>query len=73
MIKSANVGSVDRTLRLIIGAVLILLPFLSTSTLWSGTVMTWLIPIIGAILIGTAFLRFCPLYKIIGTSTCKTE
>lgn len=72
MFKSANVGSVDRIIRLIAGAVLIILPMISSSPLWSGPLMTWLLPVVGVILIATALLRFCPLYKILGVKTCKT-
>ena len=72
MFKSANVGSVDRIIRLIAGAVLIILPFLSSSALLSGPVMAWLLPLVGVVLIATAFLRFCPIYKILGIKTCKT-
>lgn len=73
MFKSANVGSVDRIIRLIAGAVLIILPFLSSSALLSGPVMAWLLPLVGVVLIATAFLRFCPIYKILGIKTCKTS
>ncbi len=72
MFKSANVGSVDRIIRFIAGAILIILPFISSSALLSGPVMAWLLPIIGVILIATAFLRFCPIYKILGVKTCKS-
>ncbi|WP_306257803.1 DUF2892 domain-containing protein [Pararhizobium sp. IMCC21322] len=71
MFKTANVGSVDRVIRLVIGAVFISLPFISSSPLWSGALMIWLLPIIGIILIATAFFRICPLYKILGVKTCK--
>ncbi|MGJ8531510.1 MAG: YgaP family membrane protein [Alphaproteobacteria bacterium] len=71
MFKTANVGSVDRIIRLVVGAVFIILPFISTSPLWSGALMIWLLPIIGIVLIATAFFRFCPLYKILGVKTCK--
>ncbi|MEH6727086.1 MAG: DUF2892 domain-containing protein [Hyphomicrobiales bacterium] len=72
MFKSANVGSVDRIIRFIVGAVLIILPFLSSSAFLSGPVMAWLLPLVGVVLIATAFLRFCPIYKILGIKTCKT-
>lgn len=71
MFKTANVGSVDRIIRLVVGAVFIILPFISASPLWSGALMIWLLPIIGIILIATAFFRICPLYKILGVKTCK--
>lgn len=71
MFKTANVGSADRIIRLIVGAVFIILPFISSSPLWSGALMIWLLPLVGLVLIATAFLRFCPLYKILGVKTCK--
>lgn len=72
MFKSANIGSVDRIIRLVVGAILIVGPFVYTSALWSGPVLGWLVPVIGLILIATALFRFCPLYRLIGVDTRKT-
>jgi len=58
-----NVGSVDKVIRLIIGAGLISLVFIGPQTLWG-----W----IGIIPIATAFISFCPLYKVIGISSVKS-
>lgn len=64
-----NVGGIDRVLRIIIGLVLVLGPFLIGGSLWAGSVMTWGSVIIGAVLIATAGMSFCPLYRLIGIST----
>lgn len=72
MFKSANVGPIDRLIRIVVGMVLIAAPYVIASELWSNTLIRWGAPAVGAILILTAMFRFCPLYRLIGTSTCKT-
>ena len=58
---TTNVGSVDRLLRIAIGIVLIALVFIGPQTPWG-----WL----GLIPLVTGFLRTCPLYSLLGISTC---
>lgn len=56
-----NVGSVDKWLRIVVGVLLVV---------WAGTggpVWAW----IGLVPLATGLLNFCPLYKLIGVSTCK--
>lgn len=72
MFKSANVGPIDRLIRIVVGMVLIAAPYVIESELWSNTLIRLGAPAVGTILILTAMLRFCPLYRLIGTSTCKT-
>lgn len=67
----ANVGSADRVVRFIAGALLVALPFLLSGGVWDLTATKVLMPVVGAILIGTAFMRFCPLYRLVGLRTCK--
>lgn len=71
MFKSANVGPVDRLIRIVIGIVLIVAPYVITSDLWTNPLVRWAVPAIGAVLILTALFRFCPLYRLIGANTCK--
>ncbi len=73
MIKSSNVGSTDRVLRIVIGLVLIALPFLTAWPMWSSGALMWASVLVGVVLIGTALLRFCPIYGLIGVRTCKTN
>ena len=55
-----NVGSVDRILRIVVGAALLSLVFIGPQTPWGY---------VGVILIATAFINFCPLYAIFGWKT----
>lgn len=66
----SNVGTVDRAIRLVLGAVLILLPLVTafaagTPWLWWGAI------IVGVVMLATAGLRFCPLYSLLGVRTCR--
>lgn len=59
---SRNMGSADKIARLVLGALLIVLALTGTIGVWG-----WL----GLILVGTAFVNFCPLYRIVGFKTCQ--
>lgn len=63
---TANVGSVDRVLRIVAGLALLAFAFLSGSTWW------WL-GLIGVVPLATAFMRWCPAYTLIGVSTCPVK
>lgn len=63
-----NVGSVDRVIRLILGAALIIMPVIGIITTF-GTVTSFVMMAIGIVFIATGFISFCPLYRIIGMST----
>ncbi|TMS58400.1 DUF2892 domain-containing protein [Imbroritus primus] len=56
-----NVGGVDRVLRIVVGVVLIALAATGTVGWWG-----WL----GVIPLLTGVFRFCPLYPLLGLSTC---
>jgi hypothetical protein len=58
-----NVGSADRTIRIIAGLVLLSLVFVGPKTLWG---------LVGLVPLGTALLRWCPAYTLFGIRTCKT-
>ena len=73
MIKTANVGKVDRAIRLIAGVVLIAAPLFSSISILSNPVLQWLVPVVGIVFILTALFKFCPLYRLIGASTCKAD
>lgn len=66
-----NVGTPDRIARLVIGAVLVVLPLLPGIALFANPLWFWASMVVGVVLIGTALVRFCPLYAILGLSTCK--
>jgi len=61
MNMSRNLASWDRTARVVLGALLVLGSISGTIGVWG-----W----IGVILLATAGMNFCPLYKIVGVKTC---
>lgn len=63
---NANVGTLDRVLRIIIGVVLAVLFFNGTVAGTLGVVLL----VAGIVLILTALVKFCPIYRIFGASTC---
>jgi hypothetical protein len=59
----ANVGGVDRVLRVVIGLALLSLLFvLNGNGRWWG--------LVGVVPLATSAFRFCPLYRLVGLSTC---
>ncbi len=71
MFKTANVGSADRIVRIVLGLALIILPFVLQIPLWESSPAKWASIAIGAVLFATALVRFCPLYRLVGASTCN--
>lgn len=60
----SNVGGIDRILRFVVGLVLIALAATGTVGVWG-----W----IGVVPLATAALGFCPLYTVLGFSTCPMK
>ena len=60
----ANVGGIDRVLRIVVGLVLVALAATGTVGVWG-----W----IGVIPLVTGLFRFCPFYPLLGMSTCPLE
>lgn len=65
-----NVGSVDRVLRLIMGAALILAPLFMPSLFATWGAWRFVVVAIGAVLLMTAVFRVCPAYALLGIRTC---
>lgn len=59
----ANVGTIDQTLRIIIGLTLIGLSLAGVIGVWG-----W----IGLLPLATGLFRFCPAYTLLGIKTCGT-
>jgi len=68
---TANLGSPDRVIRVLIGALLIALPLLNQPDIWTNMTWTYASIAVGIVLIATAIIRFCPLYRVFGLSTCQ--
>lgn len=59
----ANVGGIDRVLRVVLGLVLIVWAILG------GPAWGW----IGVVPLATGLFRFCPLYPLFGLSSCPLD
>ena len=57
----ANVGTIDRVLRILVGLALIALAATHTIGAWGY---------VGLIPLATGLFRFCPLYSLLGIRTC---
>lgn len=63
MLKT-NVGGIDRILRIVVGLVLIGLTLFGVIGVWG-----W----IGVVPLATGLFSFCPLYTLLGMSTCPMK
>ena len=62
-----NMGTADKTIRIVIAAIIALLYFTGVI---SGTLAIVLM-IFAVIFVVTSFISFCPLYTLVGINTCK--
>lgn len=69
---TANLGSTDRIIRFAIGLCLLIAPLGNLPPVWSSPLWAYGAMAVGVILMVTAMIRFCPLYRLVGVSTCKT-
>lgn len=60
----ANVGGIDRLLRIVVGVVLLALTAMGSIGLWG---------LIGIVPLATGLLKFCPVYPLLGLSTCPMK
>jgi hypothetical protein len=56
-----NEGTLDRALRVILGIALVALVFVGPKTAWG---------LVGLVPLATGLVGFCPLYRLVGLSTC---
>jgi hypothetical protein len=63
---TANMGSIDRTLRIIAGVAILSLFFIldGPNRWWS---------LVGLVLLGTGLIGWCPAYLPFGINTCKSR
>lgn len=64
-----NVGNGDRFFRVIIGIIALII---GISGFFEGLI-NWILLGVGAIMVVTASIQFCPLYTILGINTCKVK
>jgi hypothetical protein len=58
-----NEGTVDRIARVVIGLALLSLTVVGPRSMWG---------LVGIVLLATGLIGFCPLYRLVGVSTCRT-
>ena len=63
---AANVGGIDRTLRIIVGIAVLALFFVL-----EGNARYW--ALLGIVPLFTGLFRFCPAYTLLGVSTCPMK
>ena len=63
---AANVGGIDRTLRIVVGIVVLALFFVL-----EGNARYW--ALLGIVPLFTGLFRFCPAYTLLGVNTCPMK
>ena len=66
---NANVGSADKIVRLVIAVVAAVLAFVIGAGSDGGLILL----VVAVVMLGTAAVGFCPLYRLFGMSTCKVK
>jgi len=61
-----NIGSTERTIRIVLGIVLLVVGYAAGLPPWASIVAY----IAGAIALLTGAIRFCPLWQVLGVNTC---
>jgi hypothetical protein len=65
----SNVGNLDRIIRFILGAVLIVAPLVTGWPIWSDGLALWGTIGLGVVLVATSAMSFCPIYAALRLST----
>ena len=65
-VMAANVGGIDRTLRIVVGIVVLALFFVL-----EGNARYW--ALVGVVPLFTGLFRFCPAYTLLGMNTCPMK
>ncbi len=61
---TVNEGTLDRGIRIVVGIALIAIAFWGPRTPWG---------FVGVVPLVTGLFGFCPLYRLVGLSTCRTQ
>ena len=67
---TANVGTLDRLIRGLLGVVLLWLAFFSGLPLFEAGLWRYGAALIGAVMLIVAVTRVCPIYALFGIRTC---
>ena len=66
---TTNMGTADRVIRLVVAAIAVFLYYNGTLTGTMGIVAL----VLAAVFVLTSLVSFCPLYAIVGLSTCPVS
>jgi hypothetical protein len=64
---NTNVGSIDRVARVVVGLGVLSLFFVYPSASWRYVTLVGLVPLL------TGLMGSCPLYSVLGLSTCSLQ
>ena len=64
-----NMGSTDKIIRVVLAAAIGVLYYMDHI---SGT-LAYVLMAVAIVLLVTSLVNFCPLYRLLGTSTCKVD
>lgn len=67
----ANVGKLDRMMRLLLGWGLIVVALVSDLAVFDDAVLKYVAVAVGIVLATSGLMRTCPMYSIFGIKTCK--
>ncbi len=66
---TSNIGKPDRIVRFVLGFVLLVIALVGPINGLAAVVVL----IIGLVMLATATIRFCPLYRLLGIQTCQSR
>lgn len=64
-----NVGKDDRAIRVILGSLLMIAPFLFSKALWNNDLLFWGSVLVGFALVLSGAFRVCLMYRLFGADT----
>ena len=64
-----NMNGIDRIIRVVIAIAAVV----GAAAVGFGSVGAWILLVVGGIMLVTAAVGFCPLYRVFGVSTCKVR
>ena len=64
-----NMNGIDRIIRIVIAIAAVA----GAAQVGFGSIGAWILLVVGGIMLVTAAVGFCPLYRVFGVSTCKVR
>ncbi|MEZ4854524.1 DUF2892 domain-containing protein [Flavobacterium sp.] len=64
-----NIGKTDKIIRISLAIILVVVDYFNVLN-WE---YSWVLSLLGIILVGSTLIGFCPLYVPLGINTCKRK